>query len=123
MQFDLHITQDKLYFKHYAPDSGFDIAGQHYTTPIRVDNLSVLELDITFEEINEQVFQPAVYAATPPEIILIGCGQTQKFLHPAISSNLTQQKIGIEIMITPAALRTFNILKADNRSVWAWLWP
>jgi uncharacterized protein len=52
-----------------------------------------------------------------PELILIGTGQRQHFLHPAVTQEMLQWGIGVEIMDTQAAARTYNILMAEGRKV------
>jgi len=52
-----------------------------------------------------------------PEIVLLGTGATQRFLHPRILAPLTDARVGVETMDTRAACRTFNILVAEGRRV------
>ena len=52
-----------------------------------------------------------------PEVVLFGAGPTIRFPHPRLTSALTDARIGFEVMDTPAACRTFNILAAEGRSV------
>lgn len=58
-----------------------------------------------------------------PEVILIGTGATQIFLPVAITQPLMALGIGIEIMNTHAAARTYNILMSEDRRVLALLFP
>jgi uncharacterized protein len=55
--------------------------------------------------------------AHQPEIVLLGTGPTQRFPHPRLLAALTAQRIGVEVMDTRAACRTFNILVAEGRRV------
>ncbi len=52
-----------------------------------------------------------------PEIVLLGTGQRQRFPSPALYKGLIAARIGVEIMDTPAACRTYNILAAEGRRV------
>jgi uncharacterized protein len=52
-----------------------------------------------------------------PEIVLFGSGPTIRFPHPRLTRALTDARIGIDVMDTSAACRTFNILAAEGRSV------
>lgn len=52
-----------------------------------------------------------------PEIVLLGTGASQRFPQPALLREFAQAQIGVEIMDTPAACRTFNILMAEGRDV------
>lgn len=51
------------------------------------------------------------------ELILLGTGQALKFPPPSLLDPLYRANIGIEMMDTPAACRTYNILVADGRKV------
>ncbi len=52
-----------------------------------------------------------------PEVVLLGTGAAQRFPHPQLLAPLTAAGIGVEVMSTPAACRTYNILASDGRRV------
>ena len=52
-----------------------------------------------------------------PEILLIGCGTQKMQIPPSQLARLTAQNIGIELMDTAAACRTYNVLASENRKV------
>jgi len=52
-----------------------------------------------------------------PEIVLLGTGQRQRFPSPALYKVLIAARIGVEVMNTPAACRTYNILAGEGRRV------
>jgi len=52
-----------------------------------------------------------------PELIVLGTGLKQHFLHPSLQVKLTSKRIGLEVMATAAACRTYNILMAEGRKV------
>ena len=52
-----------------------------------------------------------------PELVLFGAGPTIRFPHPKLTRALTDAGIGLEVMDTPAACRTYNILAAEGRRV------
>jgi uncharacterized protein len=56
-----------------------------------------------------------------PEIILIGTGKRQHFPAPAILQPLINSGVGVEIMATDSACRTYNILAGEGRNVVAGL--
>ena len=58
-----------------------------------------------------------------PEIVLLGTGSIQKFFRPEVLAPLVSAGIGHEVMSTPAACRTYNILMAEGRLVMAALLP
>lgn len=52
-----------------------------------------------------------------PEIVLLGTGATFVFPEPARLAPLRNAGIGVEVMDTPAACRTYNILLGEGRNV------
>jgi uncharacterized protein len=50
-------------------------------------------------------------------VVLFGTGARLRFPHPQLTRALTDAGIGVEVMDTPAACRTFNILAAEGRRV------
>ncbi|MGD9169867.1 MAG: Mth938-like domain-containing protein [Candidatus Thiodiazotropha sp.] len=56
-----------------------------------------------------------------PEIVLLGTGRLQRFPNISLAQPLMQQRIGLEVMDTAAACRTYNILAAERRRVAAGL--
>lgn len=52
-----------------------------------------------------------------PEIVLFGTGKKLIWPQPALIAPLIEQGIGVEVMDTGAACRTYNILMADERLV------
>lgn len=56
-------------------------------------------------------------AELKPELILLGTGQTLDFPHPSVTANLMVLGIGVEVMDTSAACRTYNILMHEGRNV------
>ena len=55
--------------------------------------------------------------ALRPEIVLVGTGTAQRFLHPRLTQALGAAHVGVEVMDTRAACRTFNILVGEGRRV------
>ncbi len=52
-----------------------------------------------------------------PEIVLLGTGSKFAFPEPALLAPLYKAGIGVEIMDTQAACRTYNILLGEGRNV------
>ncbi|HVE49347.1 MAG TPA: Mth938-like domain-containing protein [Casimicrobiaceae bacterium] len=73
----------------------------------------------SFESLTESDFEAIL--ALAPEIALVGTGAKQRFPHPRLYRALTDSRIGVEIMDTSAAARTFNIVAAEGRRVVAGL--
>jgi uncharacterized protein len=54
-----------------------------------------------------------------PQVVLLGTGRTIRFPRPELTRALIDARVGIEVMDTAAACRTFNILAAEGRRVTA----
>jgi uncharacterized protein len=52
-----------------------------------------------------------------PEIIVLGTGPSLVLPLADLMAELAQRRIGLEIMDTPAACRTYNVLVHERRSV------
>jgi len=59
----------------------------------------------------------AAIVAMQPEIVLLGTGRAFRFPEPAKLAPLYNAGIGVEVMDTPAACRTYNILMGEGRNV------
>ena len=69
----------------------------------------------SIEELTQQHFTQL--GAFKPEIIILGTGSRLRFPPPQWCVELQAQGIGVEIMTTDAACRTFNVLLAEDRRV------
>jgi uncharacterized protein len=58
-----------------------------------------------------------VIADLQPDVVLLGTGLKQLFLAPALYAPIPDQGIGIEMMGTASACRTYNILATEGRRV------
>ncbi|HEU0153374.1 MAG TPA: Mth938-like domain-containing protein [Arenimonas sp.] len=64
--------------------------------------------------------QPADMAALlalEPSLVLLGTGPRQRFPAPAVMAALLTRGIGLEVMDSAAAARTFNVLATEGRKV------
>ena len=68
-----------------------------------------------FEALDEQDF--AMLLAWQPEIVVFGSGRVFRFPHPRVTRALPEARVGLEIMDTRAACRTFNVLAGEGRRV------
>lgn len=66
-------------------------------------------------ELQREDFEPVL--KLQPEILLLGTGSRLDFPSPAVTAHLLQCGIGVEVMDTAAACRTFNILLSEQRRV------
>lgn len=79
---------------------------------------SEIRLDILPERL-EHLDQRHVDAllALAPEIVLLGTGPRQRFIDYPAQHLLAQRGVGLEIMDTGAACRSYNVLVAEHRAV------
>lgn len=68
-----------------------------------------------FAGLNAEQFERL--ANSGAEIVLFGSGDRQRFPHPELLKPLINKGIGLEVMDTKAACRTYNILVAEGRHV------
>lgn len=68
-----------------------------------------------FEDLSTPDFD--VVLMRVPEIVLLGTGARLRFPSPALYAGLIKARIGVEVMDTAAACRTYNILAAEGRRV------
>ncbi len=69
----------------------------------------------SFEELTEADF--ARFTELDVEVVLLGTGTRIRFPHPRLAKSLHAAHIGLEVMDTAAACRTYNILMSENRRV------
>ena len=99
MELTLQKSISRLYIKSFTGKS-FIIAEGEYHTNIVIDDKIIL---------------------SKPDILIIGCGDTQILPSPDFINNFTSQDIGVEIMTTESACKTFNVLISEHRKVVAGL--
>tara|TARA_B100001059_G_C17767919_1_gene546658 strand:- start:1080 stop:1475 length:396 start_codon:yes stop_codon:yes gene_type:complete len=58
-----------------------------------------------------------------PEIIIVGTGRENIFAPRELMFSFARRGIGLELMSTPAAARTFNVIASEGRPVAAVLYP
>ena len=68
-----------------------------------------------FEDLTAEHLRPVL--EWQPEIVILGTGTTQRFPAPEIQRLFVEAGIGMEVMDTAAACRTYNIVMAEGRRV------
>ncbi|WP_323140772.1 Mth938-like domain-containing protein [Massilia phyllosphaerae] len=66
-----------------------------------------------FEDLTAAHFEQI--AADKPDVVILGTGERQRFVHPRLVASLSNQRIGVESMDSHAACRTYNILMGEGR--------
>ncbi len=68
-----------------------------------------------FDDLSTQDFERL--ATLKPEVLILGTGNTHRFIHPKLTKTLSDKNIPVECMTTDAACRTYNILMSEGRNV------
>lgn len=69
----------------------------------------------SFEDLSEAHFEAIAQEA--PDVVILGTGARQRFVHPRLVAALSARRIGVECMDNQAACRTYNILMGEGRKV------
>ncbi|WP_137173325.1 Mth938-like domain-containing protein [Massilia sp. HP4] len=56
-------------------------------------------------------------ARDAPDVVILGTGERQRFVHPRLVASLSAMHIGVESMDNQAACRTYNVLMGEGRKV------
>ena len=67
--------------------------------------------------LDEDEDSPPAIVGERPEVLLVGTGSRQQMLAHSVTQPLLRIGVGIEVMSTPAAARTYNILMSEGRRV------
>lgn len=59
----------------------------------------------------------AAVLALQPEVVLLGTGRSQRFPAHRVLATLHAARVGVEVMDTGAACRTYNVLLGEGRRV------
>ncbi|MGA7178061.1 MAG: Mth938-like domain-containing protein [Thiobacillaceae bacterium] len=117
----LHLSNPSGLYSFSGYGEGYvEISGQRHTTSLVITPQSLhLEewSEIRFEDLSEAHFSQL--AQLKPEMVLLGTGAKLRFPHPGLSRALVEAAIGLDVMDSGAACRTYNILMAEGRNVLA----
>ena len=101
--------------RSYAP--GRLVVGETtYTTSLIINPTTIAPWrPATSSELGISDLEP-IFALTP-EVVLLGTGERQCFPNPSLIAALASRRIGLEVMDTRAACRTYNVLASESRAV------
>ncbi len=114
----LHATSTQQYQTITAyDDNGVEINAVPYRKSLLVmPEMAPVDWPVSsFDALMPEHF--AQIDAANPDVIILGTGLRQRFIHPQLIAALTARRIGVETMDNPAACRTYNILMAEGRRV------
>ncbi len=92
------------------------VRDQYYDCPLIIDRHHVQAwLAENIETLDLAQLETAL--ADRPEVLLLGCGAVRIQPPQRLIADLGARGIGLEVMDSGAACRTYNILACENRSV------
>ncbi len=68
-----------------------------------------------FEDLTAAHFEEI--AADKPDVVVLGTGERQRFVHPKLVASLSALHVGVDCMDSQAACRTYNVLMGEGRKV------
>ena len=105
----------------------FKISGQVYDHAVIVSPDETVAWDVGGERnvdgLNEIHFLSLISKSDDIDVLLLGTGKDICFLPPELKKALKKQGLGIDVMDTGAACRTYNVLMAEGRRVVCALLP
>lgn len=116
MKISLEATAGRNLFTAYG-DGYVDVNGMrhHANVVVAADAVTPGWFTGSFTALGPEHLAPLV--AGRPEIVLLGTGTAFRFPHPSVLAPLYHAGIGVEVMDTRAACRTYNILLSEGRRV------
>lgn len=99
-------------------DGGFTVSGAWHEGSLIVYPEHTQPWDINVDDsILDADFSMFIKAVNPPEIVLVGAGHSGIAVPLDWRNAFREAGIGVEVMDTGAACRTYNVLLAEGRMV------
>ncbi|EDN71853.1 MAG: Mth938-like domain-containing protein [Candidatus Parabeggiatoa sp.] len=118
MKLHLDLSDDSHYQIQRVDSQSVTINEKVYSHNIIVQPNSISDWDVeNFDTLEVAHFQQL--CALRPELVLLGTGQKIHFPATELLVPLINEGIGVEVMDTPSACRTYTILMAEGRKVLA----
>ena len=116
MKLDFDEHENQLTVTSYS-DEGISIGGR-----LLVEPFVVCGNELYFDQLPPSVAEIGVahienLVSLGQNIILIGTGATQALLDDSVLRVAYEAGIGVEVMTTPAACRSYNVLVGENRAL------
>jgi uncharacterized protein len=113
---------DHLFIRSVSPE-GIQVVDDFYPTSIIVSATELVSdwAVNSIEDLTEARLGEVM--DLQPEVVLVGTGARQAFLPPRQMMYFYNRNVGVEVMTTRAACRTFNVLVSESRNVVAALIP
>jgi len=118
---NLHQDVSITLIRSYS-DGKLLIANTEYTSSLIVTSRGCTDWPLSsIEALTSEDFAPVFEYDFRPELVILGTGSQLQFPTAEQTRLLVNAQIGLEVMDTAAACRTYNILADDGRQVVACL--
>lgn len=116
MKITLDGASNQYYIRAYHPGE-IVINDQRFSRGLIVGGTELQSdaMPLHLNQLTAEHLEPIL--ALSPEVVLIGTGERLVFPHPRIIAQFSRRGIGVEIMDTGAACRTYNVLISEGRAV------
>lgn len=103
-------------------EDGFRVGGEWLTGTIALTGDTVFTdwQDKPLAELTESDFEALL--ESDPEVVIVGTGGAQQFAPRELTFAFARRGLGLEVMDSRAAARTFNVLVGEGRRVAALLY-
>ena len=122
MDFTLHRNEGLHYIRSVSSE-GIQVNDSLYKNSLIISASTLVEnwpvKDA--QQLSEELLQPVL--DLEPDLLLLGTGSKQVFLVPELYWFLLSRGLGVEVMTTQAACRTFNVVMSEGRNAVAALLP
>ena len=116
MKLSLEPAQGRNLFTGYG-EGYVDVNGARHSQNVVVGESSVTTGWVSGSLAAVTAEHLAPLATAKPEIVILGSGAAFRFPDPAVLAPLYRAGVGVEVMDTKAACRTYNILLGEGRRV------
>jgi len=116
VKFERDAPDGRNTFTGYGP--GYvEVNGKRHTSSLVV-SAGALVIDWPARSVDElSADHLAAILDLKPEIVIVGSGAAFRIPEPARLAPLHRARVGVEVMDTAAACRTYNILQGEGRNV------
>ncbi len=113
----LHRTTSEGRYLFTGHGEGYVTINQtRYESSVLVTPTSIVEWTAgSVDVLSTADFDPVL--ALQPDVLILGTGRTMRFPARGITAGLSAAGIGLEVMDSGAACRTYNIIAAEGRKV------
>jgi len=112
-----HIPAERQVIQAYG-EGHFRVSGiVHKGSVIVLPERTILWPVVALTDVTLESLEAVVTADPKVEILLLGCGRQPAPLKTALRGALKKSGIGVELMDTGAACRTYNVLLSEDRHV------